>query len=217
MPGSALSRSLPAAALLAALSLTACGGGDLLDNGRFEGHTYVHDGLRLRLPFPDTWQISPPEAIARMNDTGRKILSGGDPTGGAYGDQGAPSRTLFVVHRHLPGSVPGVNPSLVGAMENIAARPQIQSGADYLQMVQSFLARGGTPMTFEPISNDASLAGQPFAVMGATIQPEPGQRIGQVYHARRVEDFVFTVVATFGTESQWNELEAVLHGMIMER
>ncbi len=209
--------ALAAAGLLAALALAGCGGGDLLDNGRFEDHTFVHDGLGLRLPFPPSWHISPPEVIARMNESGRQVLSGGDPTGGAYADQGAPARTLFVVHRQPPGTVPGLNPSLVGGLENIAARPQIQSGADYLQMLQSFLARGGTPMTFEPVVPDASLAGQSFAVLAVTIQPEPGQRIGQVYHARRVEDFVLTLVATFADESQWREIEAIFGAMTMER
>jgi hypothetical protein len=207
-----------AVACLAACLMAACAGDDLLEDGRWEGTVFVHDGLGLRVTVPEIWVIAPDEAISQLSSTGRDVLSRGDPTGTAYGAEGPPtSRTLFAVYRFPLGTVQGINPSLVAAVENVSARPQTQTAADYLQMLQSFLSRGGTPMVFEPIATESLLAGQEFAVLGVTIQPEPGARIAQVYHARRVEDYVFTVVATFSTPEQWLELEAILRTMVMER
>jgi hypothetical protein len=203
---------------LAILHLAGCGGGDMLEPGRWDGGVFTHDGLGLRISIPADWVIAPEESIGQLSSAGRALLSGGDPTGSAYGADGPPtSRQLFAVFRHPLGTVQGINPSLVAALENVAARPQIQTAADYLQMLESFLSRGGTPMTFEPIVPSSELGGQEFAVMAVTLQPAPEFVIGQVYHARRVDDSIVTVVATFSTPEQWAELEAVLGTMTMAR
>jgi hypothetical protein len=207
-----------ALAAVVLLTLAACGGGDMLDPGRFEGTVFLHDGLGIRLPFPANWEILPQEAQGDLSRDGRELLSGGDPSGGAYADAGAAtSRTLFQVNRYPLGSVQGINPGLVGAVENITPRPEIQTAADYLQMLQNFLEQSGAPMTFEPIAPAYSLGGQEFAILAVTMQPVPDLTIGQVYYARRVDDSVFTIVATASNTDQWAAVEQVLSGMTMER
>jgi hypothetical protein len=207
-----------AAAALLLLTLAACSGSDMLDPGRFEGTVFIHEGLGLRLPFPADWVILAPETQGDLSREGRELLSGGDPTGGAYADAGAAtSRTLFQVNRYPLGTIPGINPSLVGAIENITPRPEIQTATDYLQMLQNFLEQGGAPMTFEQISPSYQMGGQEFALLAVTLQPAPDLTIGQVYYARRVEDSIFTIVATAATPEQWGALERVLAGMALER
>ena len=207
-----------AVAVALLLTLAACGGSDMLDPGRFEGTVFIHEGLGLRLAFPADWVILPPEAQGDLSRGGRNLLSGGDPTGGAYADAGAAtSRTLFQVNRFPLGTTPGINPGLVGAVENITSRPEIQTAADYLQMLQNFLEQGGAPMTFETIAPSYQLGGQEFALLAVTLQPAPELTIGQVYYARRVDDSIFTIVATAATPGQWASLEQVLAGMAMER
>ncbi len=196
----------------------ACGGADLLEPGRFEGSTFIHEGLGVRLPFPQDWVILPPETQGEMSRGGRELLSGGDPTGGAYANAGAPtSRTLFQVNRYPLGTVQGINPSMVGAVENISARPQIQTAVDYLQMLQLFLEQGGAPVAFEPIAPSTLLGGQEFAILAATLRPAQNLIIGQVYYARRVDDGIFTIVATTATPGDWQHMEAILAGLVMER
>lgn len=207
---------------LGVLALTllaaACGGGDMLEPGRFQDGRFIHEALGVSLPIPSTWVILPDSAEADAARAGRDLLSGGDPTGGAYSDAGAPtSRTLFQVKQYPLGTAQGMNPGLVGAVENITARPEVQSAADYLQMLQSFMEKGGAPITFEPIVPESLLGGQNFAVLAVTLSPAPNLTIGQIYHARRVDDVVFTLVATFQTPEQWAALEQVLQGMTMER
>lgn len=203
---------------LAIFVLAGCGGSDLLEPGRWEGTVFIHDGLGLRVTIPGDWIIAPEESNSQLSSAGRDLLSRGDPTGSAYIAEGQPTaRQLFAVYRYPLGTVDGINPSLVTALENVAARPQIQTAADYLQMLETFLSRGGTPMNFEPIVPSSELAGQEFAVLAVTMQPGPDLVIGQLYHARRVDDSIFTVVATFTTPRQWVELEAVLGAMVMER
>jgi hypothetical protein len=102
-------------------------------------------------------------------------------------------------------------------VENITPRPEIQTAADYLQMLQNFLEQSGAPMTFEPIAPAYSLGGQEFAILAVTMQPVPDLTIGQVYYARRVDDSVFTIVATASNTGQWAAVEQVLSGMTMER
>jgi hypothetical protein len=217
-PGHRLPLAAGGILCLALLALTGCGGGDLLDSGRWDGSVFVHEGLGLRVTVPGDWIIAPDESSGQLSSAGRELLSTGDPTGSAYGAEGQPtSRQLFAVYRYPLGTVKGINPSLVAALENVAARPQIQTAADYLQMLETFLSRGGTPMTFEPIVPSSELAGQEFAVLAVTLQPAPDLVIGQVYHARRVDDSVFTLVATFSTPQQWAELEAVLGTVVLER
>jgi hypothetical protein len=204
-------------ALLLVLT-AACGGADLLESGRFEGNIFIHQGLGVRLPVPEDWVILPPEAQGDQTRRGRELLSGGDPTGGAYANAGAPtSRMLFQVNRFPPGTVQGMNPSLVGAVENISARPQIQTAVDYLQMLQSFLQQGGAPIVFEPIAPNAVLGGQEFAVLAVTLRPSADLIIGQVYYARRVDDGIFTIVATTATPQDWQIMETTLAGLVMER
>ena len=215
-------RRLPLAAgglvCLAVLALAGCGSSDLIEPGRWEGTVFIHEGLGLRVTVPGYWIIAPEESSGQLSSAGRDLLSKSDPTGSAYGAEGQPtSRQLFAVYRFPLGTIQGINPSLVAALENVAARPQIQTAADYLQMLQTFLSRGGTPMNFEPIVSSSELAGQEFAVLAVTLQPTPELVIGQVYHARRVGDSIFTVVATFSTPEQWAELELVLGAMVMER
>lgn len=210
-----MSRSL--VAILLVLS-AACGGTDLLEPGRFEGNTFIHEGLGIRLPFPEDWVILPPEAQGDMSRGGRELLSGGDPTGGAYASAGAPtSRMLFQVNRYPLGTVQGMNPSLVGAVENISARPQIQTAVDYLQMLQSFLEQGGTPIAFEPIAPSSLLGGQEFAILAVTLRPAADLIIGQVYYARRVDHGIFTIVATTSTPLDWQLMENILTGLVMDR
>jgi hypothetical protein len=203
---------------MALFTLVSCSGGDMLDPGRFEGTVFMHDGLGLQVPFPADWVVLPQEAQGDLSRGGRELLTGGDPTGGAYADAGAAtSRTLFQVNRHPLGTVQGINPGLVGAVENITPRPEIQTAADYLQMLQDFLEQSGAPMIFEPIVTNYDLGGQQFAVLAVTMQPAPGVTIGQVYYARRVDNSVFTVVATASTPEHWAALEGILGGMAMER
>jgi hypothetical protein len=215
-------RHTPAAARLApllALLLSGCGWWGLkqADTGRFEGRVFVQDSFGMRLPFPEGWTILTPEETSRVVDSGRQVLSGGDPAGGAYRAGGAAtSKTLFTVLRYPRGSVTGLNPSLVGAVENVLSRPQIKTPADYLQMVQSFLGRGGVPMTMEPIVPEAQLAGRSFAMMPVTLQPGP-VAVGQIYYCRRIDDQMLTLVASFSTEDQWKEIEQVLAGMTIEK
>ena len=205
-------------AALVLLTLAACGGGDMLDPGRFEGTVFIHDGLGVRLPFPGDWVILPQEAQGDLSRGGRELLSGGDPSGGAYADAGAAtSRTLFQVNRFPLGTIQGINPGLVGAVENITPRPEIQTAVDYLQMLQNFLEQGGAPMTFEPIAPAYELGGQDFALLAVTMKPVPELTIGQVYYARRVDNSIFTIVATASSPAHWAALEQVLAGLSMER
>ncbi|MCZ6650317.1 MAG: hypothetical protein O7D35_06565 [Acidobacteria bacterium] len=196
----------------------ACGGADLLEPGRFEGNIFIHEGLGIRLEFPGDWVILPLEAQGDMSRGGRELLSGGDPTGGAYANAGAPtSRLLFQVNRYPLGTVQGMNPGLVGAVENISARPQIQTAVDYLQMLQSFLEQGGAPIVFEPIAPSTILGGQEFAILAVTLRPTADLIIGQVYYARRVDDGIFTIVATSANLQDWQIMEKILEGLVMAR
>ena len=205
------------AAVLAAIS---CGGGgvDRFDPGRMEGHTYLHDGFGLRITFPDDWVVlSDPDESERVAQAGRRMLSQGNPTGDAYRSAGpSTSRNLFTVYRYPLGTVQGLNPSLIAGVENVLARPRIQTPVDYLEMMQDFLTRGGTPIAFEPIVAEAELGGQSFAVLGATIQT--GARpIGQVYYCRRIEPYMLTIVTSFSDPTEWTELQTVLSTMTLER
>jgi hypothetical protein len=203
---------------LTVLVLAGCGGSDLLEPGHWEGSVFIHDGLGMQITVPGDWVIAPEESTQQLAAKGRDLLSRSDADGDAYGAEGQPtSRQLFAVYRFPLGTTQGINPSLVAALENVAARPQIQTAADYLQMLESFLSRGGTPMRFEPIAPDAELAGQEFSVLAVTMTPAKDLVIGQVYHARRVDDSIFTVVATFSTPEQWAEQQAVLSTLIMEK
>ncbi|MFQ5720151.1 MAG: hypothetical protein ACE5IK_11450 [Acidobacteriota bacterium] len=202
------------------LALLGCAGAGVesLDPGRYEGRTYVQDQFGLRITFPEDWNIVADAAAAeRIDAAGRQMLSAGDPTGDAYRSAGpSTSRNLFTVYRFPLGTVQGLNPSLIAGVENVMARPEIQTPVDYLEMLKDFLTRGGTPIQFQPIAADTSLGGQSFAVLGATIQA--GQPpIGQVYFCRRLDPYMLTVVASFTTQAQWLELQAVLDTMTLEK
>ena len=178
-------------ALATALVAISCGssGAEDLDTGRMEGRTYVHDGFGLRVIFPEGWEVvASQDEAARVADAGRAMLSQGDPSGDAYRSAGpSTSANLFTVYRYPLGTVQGLNPSLIAGVENVLARPAIQTPVDYLEMLQDFLTRGGTPIIFEPIVAEAELGGQTFAVLGATIQT--GVRpIGQVLVAKGLGD-----------------------------
>jgi hypothetical protein len=210
------------AALLAfglACGLTGCalGGPGEADPGHFEGSVYINEALGLRVPFPPDWHVLAEGETQDAAAAGRTVLSGGDPTGGPYRSAGNPtSRTLFTVFRHPRGSVQGMNPSVVGGLENVVARPQIQTAADYLRMLEGFLGRGGVPITFDPIQPETIMGGQPFALLPVTIMAQ-GDRIAQVYFCRRIDDSMLTIVATFATQEQWDEIDAVLQGLTMAR
>ena len=213
--------SRAAAVLVTLLAVLAAGCGRLgprqADLGRFEGPVFVHEGFGMRLPFPADWTIVPRENAAQVEQAGRRALSGGPGSPDPYAAAGrATSHTLFTVYRYPLGSGRGLNPSLIGGLEDVAARPQVRTPVDYLQMMQSFLGRGGTPMRFDAIVPNTLLGGQEFAVMPATVQPGP-QPIGQLYYCRRIEDQMLTIIATFATPEQWSELEAVLAGLTLER
>ena len=208
-------------AVATALAAISCGstGVEGLDTGRMEGRTYVHDGFGLRVIFPEGWEVvASQEEATRIADAGKAILSQGDPTGDAYRSAGpSTSATLFTVYRYPLGSVQeGLNPSLIAGVENVLARPAIQTSVQYLEMMQDFLTRGGTPFIFKPIVADVELGGQTFAVLGATIQT--GIRpIGQLYYCRRIEPYMLTVVASFSGPEEWSALEAVLSTLTLER
>lgn len=210
-----------AAPLILLLPALAAGCGRLgprqADLGRFEGSVFVHDGFGMRLPFPADWTIVPREAAAEVEQAGRRALTGGATGADPYSAGGsATSRTLFTVYRYPLGSGRGLNPSLIGGLEDVATRPQVRTPIDYLQMMQSFLGRGGTPMRFDAIVPSTLLGGQEFAVMPATVQPGP-QPIGQIYYSRRIGDQMLTIIATFATPEHWSELEPVLAGLTMSR
>jgi len=211
----------PTAALLLLLPALAAGCGRLgprqIDLGRFEGPVFVHDGFGMRLPFPADWVIGPRETAAQVEEAGRRNLSGRAGSPDPYSAAGgATSHTLFTVYRYPLGSGHGLNPSLIGGLEDVATRPQVRTPIDYLQMMQSFLGRSGTPMRFDAIVPSALLGGQEFAVMPATVQMG-SQPIGQIYYCRRIEDQMLTIIATFATPEQWSEIEAVLAGLTLAR
>lgn len=206
--------------MAAVLLFISCGstGVEDLDAGHMEGRTYVHDGFGLRVMFPENWEVvASQEEADRVADAGKAMLSRGDPAGDAYVSAGpSTSLNLFTVYRYPLGTVEGLNPSLVAGVENVLARPAIQTPVDYLEMMQDFLTRGGTPIIFEPIVAEVELGGQTFAVLGATIQTGV-QPIGQVYYCRRIEPYMLTVVASFSAPEEWTDLEAVLSTLTLER
>lgn len=181
--------------------------------GHFEGKVFIHEGLGLRIPFPSDWTILSEEQQEREAEAGRRFLSQGDPTGSAYRQNGpSTSLTLFAVYQNPPGTTPGVNPHLNGAVENVLMRPQIQTPVDYLEMLMGFLQRGGAPMTFEPIVPEVLVGGKVFAVMAVTVQ-NGLDRMGQIYYCRRFGDTILTLVATFATPDQWSQLEGIIQSI----
>jgi len=183
------------------------------DNGRVVDGVYTNEFLGFRYTVPKGWTVHGEETQKVIVETGKEIMAGEDQTRKRI-VEAASKRTfqLLTVFEYPLGTPNKTNRGIQVAAENVAFAPGIQTGKDYLQVLEKNLATGQIHFEFEGEAIEETLDGIDcyhhyghFQVSGKTIH--------ELFYATMLKGYAVSLIFS-GTSKEAVEESAKSVGSI---
>lgn len=181
-----------------------------IGGGTLTGNTYEHKFFGLSITFPDGWYISDQSERDELMEVGTDVVTGGD-TGKKAQFAAARRRTLnLVTGFEKPPGTPGVfNNNIIILAERVKALPGIKRGADYLNLMKQSLAQSPMEYEFDEIEKDLTIGTAKFDCLPMRLAMS-GAVVHQRVYAVRMSDYVLGITCSYGDDSGFEKIKAIL-------
>lgn len=186
-----------------------------LGYGEVSNGVYSNDYFKFSVNLPNDWVIQSQAALNEVIEKGSDVFAGDDEVlKSALKASEQDTVNMLAILKFEQGSPEPFNPSFIVVAENISSAPGVKTGADYHYHAKKLLQSGQIPYEFpnEIFSRDVS--GVTFDVMPTQI-PFYTSNIFQEYYATKINDHIFMFILSYSTESEKQELEAILSGVTL--
>ncbi|HVT86429.1 MAG TPA: hypothetical protein VHD35_14595 [Chitinophagaceae bacterium] len=182
------------------------------DYGKVENGIYKNNFFGFELPIPADWIVQNSEQIKQISEEGQKIMSEHNPElGEKIKASDVRSATLLSVFRYKDDSVVGqYNPSFGIAVENLGSNSLIKTPEAYLNQVKTLMQGSGIPYKFLTGFVPLKIGNKDFTVMELTAVYKGNAVVGQMYYCTIDKGFAISVVTSFGTDEQREQLRHII-------
>ncbi|WP_047550009.1 hypothetical protein [Psychroserpens sp. Hel_I_66] len=182
------------------------------DYGTIEDGVYTNDYFKMRFPFDASWDIQSKEEMKEIADSGTEMLTD-EKTKRAVKATEINSANLFSAFKYETGFEEGYNYSILIVAENTKMFPQVKRGSDYLKEAKKMMTQTVINYEFDNDFETKAIGGKSFDVMNVT-----GDYLGgffkQKYMTTIVNGFSFSIIISYDSNEQLQELEALIDGII---
>jgi hypothetical protein len=180
---------------------------DRPDNGRVVDGVYTNEFLGFRYTVPKGWTVHGEETQKVIMEAGKEVMAGEDQTRKRI-LEAASKRTfqLLTVFEYPLGTPNKPNRGIQVAAENVAFAPGIQTGKDYLQVLEQNIAAGQVHFEFEGEPTEETVDGIVFSHHYGHFQVG-GRTIHEVFYATMLKGYAVSFIFS-GTSKETVEESA---------
>ena len=185
---------------------------DDFDYGKIEEGIYKNDYFNMKVSLPSTWEIQSKDQMANLMKEGEKVLEkkNKELSSKLKANQ-VSTALLLIMFKNKTDSVIGqFNPSFMIIAENLGRMSGIKTSVDYLDQLKKTLKQTGINQ-ISPEYTTRNIGGKDFDVLKATKNDGEVMDIKFVYSVSIQKGFALTILTTFATEEQEDEIMDVLH------
>jgi len=178
--------------------------------GSFSDSVYRNDFFGLAITIPATWNVQSKAALAKLSETGSKMVSGDDKTLQARLDAAKErSLNLFAAFEHPQGAPVDFNSSILSAAEVVSDQPGIKRGSDYLFHARKLFETGQLKYDIAKGTQTETLGGVQFDVLQMTMLGQP-VTINQKYYVTIKNGYALIFIVTFDSPEREQQLNEIL-------
>ena len=185
---------------------------DDFDYGKVEEGIYKNDYFNMKVSLPSAWEIQSKDQMANLMKEGEKAIEKKNKEFSSKLKANQVSTALLLImFKNKTDSVTGqFNPSFMIIAENLGRMSGIKTSVDYLDQLKKTLKQTGINQ-ISPEYTTRSIGGKDFDVLKATKNVGEVMDIKFVYSVAIQKGFALTILTTFATEEQEEELMDVIH------
>jgi hypothetical protein len=175
------------------------------DNGRVVDGVYANEFFGLSYTLPQGWTVHGEETQKVILETGKEIVAGEDQNKKRV-MEAASKRTfqLLTVFEYPLGTPGKTNRGIQVMAENVAFAPGIQTGKDYLQVMQKNLSTSQVHFEFEGEPVEETLDGIAFYHNYGHFQVS-GKTVHEVFYATMLKGYALSVVFSASSKEAVDE------------
>lgn len=184
---------------------------DEIGYGEIKNEIYINKYFSMSIQVPKGWSVQSKAAIKEISDRGGDLIAGDDENlKAAIKVAEKQTVNLFAFFKYEQGAPVDFNPSIMAAAERVAHMPGIKKGSDYLFHLKKTLQAGQLEYTFPKDTYTRHLSGSSFDVMPAQITVG-NTAIFQEYYSTKIKDYVLSLILTYSSQSEKDELVKALN------
>ncbi len=182
------------------------------DYGKVENGIYKNNFFGFELPIPAEWAVQDTEQMKKISEEGQQIISEHNKElGEKIKASDVSSAMLLSVFRYKDDSVVvRFNPSFGIAVENLGTHSAIKTPEAYLQQAKSLMLKSGITYKFPTDFVSLKLGNKDFTAMELTAVYKGDVEVGQMYYCTLDKGFAISIVISFGTDEQREQLRHII-------
>ena len=190
---------------------------DEIGYGEIKNETYINEYFNMSLTVPKGWSIQSKAAIKEISERGSDLIAGDDENlRAAIKVAEKQTVNLFAFFKYEQGAPVDFNPSIMAAAERVVQMPGITKGSDYLFHLKKTLQAGQLKYTFPKETYAKTISGSPFDVMPTQLSMG-NTPIYQEYYSIKIKDYVLSLILTYSSENEKNELVKTVNNLKLNR
>lgn len=182
------------------------------DYGTMENGIYTNDYFKFRFSYDESWNIQSQEQMAKTAQLGADMITN-ETTRNTVKATDVNTANLFSAFRHdLDAEPVEYNYSIVVVAENIKMFPEVKRGKDYLNEAKKLMSQTVIDYDFPDAYETMDVGGKSFDVMKVTGR-YMGASFKQEYLTTIINGFSFSLILSYDTNTQRQELQNLIDGM----
>ena len=208
-------------ATLSLLFLSSCGGSnESLENSKFTeqvSENIFHNAyFKMTVQKPDEWVALDHSAEEALFQHGVDVaFSGNNDLKNLHEAAEKNYYTLFTFFRCEPGTPVDVNQNVIGLAEKVTHMPGIKTGKDYFFHSKKIMSQSNLQYSFSEGYRQREIDGIVFDQMDLTITFAGGSA-KRSYYSTKHNDFMITIIESYGDEQDRTETEKMLDGITFD-
>ena len=182
------------------------------DYGNSKSGIYTNNYFDFEIKFDTSWSVQSQKQLNGIVEQGKKMLKDNSELEEAIKAAEINTAYLFAIFKHEVGAPVSFNPSLMILAENTKRMTGVKKGKDYLFHAKKNLKQTKLNYTFDQNYGSEKYASYNFDVLTAHLNGY-STPITQEYITSVIGSFTLTIVISYSTSNEKEELHKVLKSM----
>lgn len=187
---------------------------DEISYGTIVDGVYSNEYFDMSIKVPENWIVQNQASQKELMEVGSNLIAGDDANLKVIMKEAEKQTVnMFSFFKFEQGAPVGFNPSVISVAERVTNMPGIKKGSDYLFHVKKLLESGQMNHKFPEEIYSVELSGKPFDVMTMQLDVN-GFIVNQKYYAARINDYVLSLIISYSSEAEMDELKEALNQVV---
>jgi len=198
-------------------ALCSSAGNSKLDAGKIKNSVYNNKFFGMSVHVPEKWNVQSSETNKELMDEGTSVESGKDKNMKAVLDSSVQrSVNLLTVFKYPIGSAHDFNSSFAVIAEKLPDMYSIRDGRDYLTSMKTMMENGQLKYDFYGGIKPVKIGNKNFYMQKTGLKFKT-MVIHQNYYSYIVKGYALCIVASWASDSEWEELNKVLNAITFNK